>query len=135
MTTAFVSGHLDLTQEEFDGHYAPYILSAMASNHDIVVGDARGADDMAQRLIKKWTPILNYTGHVTVYHMLQLPRFNAGFKTKDGYTSNTGKDSAMTEASDYDILYIRPDKHSSVSGRVSGTEQNLIRRKAKGSTK
>lgn len=119
MKTAMISGHLDLTQGEFDGHYVPYILSAMASNHDFVIGDAQGADDMAQRYIKKWTSILNYTGRVTVYHMLTLPRFNAGYPTKHGYTSNTGKDTAMTADSDYDVCWVRP-------------ENNIVRRKAKG---
>lgn len=129
--TAMISGHLDLSESEFDGYYSPYILAAMASGHDFVIGDAKGADDMAQRLIKEWTPILNYTGRVTIYHMLTIPRFNAGFATKGGYTRDSGKDAAMTAESDYDILYVRPSKHSSESGRVSGTENNLIRRKAK----
>jgi hypothetical protein len=128
-----ISGHLDLTQAEFEAHYAPYILSALASKHNIVVGDAPGADAMAQELLKKWIPIMRYTGIVTVYHMLTIPRFNAGrFPTKNGYQSNSARDKAMTAESDYDLLWIRPEKHSSVSGRVSGTEQNLIRRKAKG---
>jgi hypothetical protein len=128
---AMISGHLDLTQEEFDDHYRPYIIEAIVMGHDFVVGDAKGADQMAQACLKKWQPILFSAGRVTVYHMLTLPRHNAGFKAKGGYQSNSAKDAAMTAESDYDILYIRPDKHSSQSGRVSGTEANFIRRKAK----
>lgn len=129
---AMISGHLDLTQDEFDTHYQPYIIEAIVMGHDFVVGDAKGADQMAQACLKKWQPILFNAGRVTVYHMLTLPRHNAGFRTKGGYPSNSAKDAAMTSDSDYDIAWIRPDKHSSVSGRVSGTEQNIIRRKAKG---
>jgi hypothetical protein len=132
MVTAMISGHLDLKQAEFDAHYAPYLLSAMANGENIVVGDAPGSDQMAQTLIKKWTPWIGYIGRVTIYHMLTIPRHNAGFATKGGYASNAAKDAAMTADSDYDIAWVRPEKHSSVSGRVSGTEQNLIRRKAKG---
>lgn len=131
MKTAFISGHLDITKGEFDAHYAPYILRAMANQENIVVGDAPGADAMAQNLIKTWTPWIGYIGHVTVYHMLTVPRYNAGFSTKSGYSSNKAKDHYMTEDSDFDIAWVRPEKHSSVSGRVSGTEANILRRKAK----
>jgi hypothetical protein len=132
---AMISGHRDLTKDEFDAQYAPHILSALANGHDFVVGDAPGADEMAQALLKKWSPILNPAARVCVYHVLTIPRHNAGFDTKRGYTSNTAKDAAMTQDSDYDILWIRPSKHSSVTGRVSGTERNQIRRKAKEITK
>jgi hypothetical protein len=42
MTTYFVSGHLDLTVEEFRDHYAPRITAALAADLDaaFVVGDA-----------------------------------------------------------------------------------------------
>ncbi len=133
MTTAFISGHLDLTQDEFNEHYMPYIIEALVEGHDFVVGDARGADEMGQNFLKKWLPILGIVTRVTVYHMFQIPRHNAGFATKNGFTKDTGKDAAMTADSDYDLAWVRPEKHSSVSGRVSGTEQNIIRRKAKSS--
>lgn len=126
-----ISGHLDLTRQEFDAHYAPYILAALADGHDFVVSDARGADQMAQEFLKKWIPILNSLSRVRVYHMLTIPRHSAGFDTKGGFQSNAAKDRAMTDDSDYDIAWVRPEKHSSVSGRVSRMEANLIRRKAK----
>lgn len=131
--TVFVSGHLDLTREEFDAHYAPYILSTLADGDNIVVGDARGADEMVQTFIRKWDGIMSYTGTVTIYHMLTIPRFNvARDPMRGGYQSNTAKDAAMTADSDFDIAWVRPEKHSSVSGRVSGTESNLLRRKVGG---
>ena len=126
---AMISGHLDLEQDEFDAHYAPQIQKAIDAGHNFVVGDARGADFMAQTYLFHHCSIAST---ITVYHMLQSPRNRYPiFDVKGGYPSNNAKDKALTENSDYDILYIRPEKHSSVSGRVSGTEQNLIRRKAK----
>lgn len=127
--TAMISGHLDLTEEEFNEHYKPLIDQATQDGCNFVVGDARGADYMAQTYLFHHAPI---SSNVTVYHMLEHPRNHYPiFDLKGGYQSNTAKDKAMTEISDFDILWVRPEKHSSVSGRVSGTEQNIIRRKAK----
>ncbi len=36
----FISGHLDLTQEEFDEHYRHQINNALEKNQSFVVGDA-----------------------------------------------------------------------------------------------
>jgi hypothetical protein len=128
---AMISGHLDLTQEEFEAYYLPYILEALLEGNDFVVGDAPGADEMAQKYLAKRIPQISPASRVTVYHMYTIPRHNAGFATKNGFTKDTSKDAAMTADSDFDIAWVRPEKHSSVSGRVSGTEQNLLRRKAK----
>lgn len=127
--TAFISGHLDLTESEFAERYKPLIDQAIEDECDFVVGDARGADAMAQRYLHAYFKMPPY--RVTVYHMFTSPRNNWGdHATKGGYESNNAKDRAMTEASDFDILWVRPSKHSSESGRVSGTEKNQIRRKA-----
>lgn len=135
MPIAMISGHLDLTQDEFNDHYIPLLEDALHRSNpcDFIVGDARGADAMAQDwLSRRW---LTYNVEVTVYHMFTVPRHNYGpYPTKGGYTKDDGKDAALTQDSDYDILYIRPEKHSSQSGRISGTEANLIRRKAKDSS-
>ena len=40
---AFVSGHLDLTDEEFARHYVPLIADAVARGWRFVVGDAMTA--------------------------------------------------------------------------------------------
>jgi hypothetical protein len=127
--TAMISGHLDLTEEEFKEHYQSLIEQAIQEGCNFVVGDARGADFMAQTYLFHHCPI---SSNVTVYHMLEHPRNHYPiFDLKGGYQSNSAKDKAMTGDSDFDIAWVRPEKHSSVSRRVSGTEQNLIRRKAK----
>ncbi|MEH2156970.1 hypothetical protein [Nostoc sp.] len=44
----FISGHLDLTQAEFDHRYRFLIDNALKQNESFVVGDALGADILAQ---------------------------------------------------------------------------------------
>jgi len=67
--TCFVSGHLDLTPEEFDVHYKPRIDEMVNRGCGFVVGDARGADLMAQQYLAD----MGY-GNVIVFHMGDEPR-------------------------------------------------------------
>lgn len=53
MTTYFISGHLDLTDAEFQEHYVPRIDAALAEESAFVVGDARGCDRMAQLYLRE----------------------------------------------------------------------------------
>lgn len=126
--TLFISGHLDLTQEEFDLHYAPTIRSAYASGHSFVVGDAKGCDLMAQQLLHDLDAGSDPT--FTVYHMFERPRNCvqpvALSRTVGGFTSDEERDAAMTQASDEDIAWLRP---SNSSNRGRGTRRNLERRK------
>jgi len=121
MKTAFISGHLDLTEDEFREHYITKISLALVSYHKFVIGDARGADLMAQMYLNN---ILCYAGDMTIYHMFEKPRNNIGdFPTQGGFKSDEERDAAMTAASDYDIAWIRPGREK------SGTAKNLERRK------
>ena len=130
MTTYFVSGHLDLTQEEFEAHYAPYLREAAKAGASFVVGDAPGCDEMAQRFL--YTCVIP-ADRVTVYHMLQAPRRHvAPWPTRGGFTSDEARDSAMTAASDDDIAWVRPAPHDTRphrGGSGRGTKANLQRRK------
>ena len=119
MKTAFISGHLDLTSEEFLQHYRPLIDQALKNGDRFVVGDARGTDKMAQAYLH-----LKGAEAVFVYHMFESPRNNVGnFPTVGKYKSDDSRDSAMTLASDYDIAWVRPGREN------SGTAKNLKRRK------
>jgi hypothetical protein len=115
----FVSGHLDLTREEFDAHYVPALVETLQRDAlaTFVVGDARGADLMAQEwLFQAGVP-------VTVYHMLTSPRNNPhGFQTCGGFETDDDRDHAMTAASDRDIAWVRPGRER------SGTRRNIVRR-------
>ena len=112
----FISGHLSLTQEEFDTYYKPLIDKALSDNHSFVVGDARGADALAQNYL------FGKTDKVVVYHMFESPRNNVGFPTEGGYESDELRDIAMTDNSDSDIAWVRKGREE------SGTQKNLNRR-------
>lgn len=123
MRTYFISGHLDLTQEEFDAHYRDRLISATVSEGaKFVVGDARGCDAMAQRFLLSCGALP--TGKVVVFHMFDSPRYNEGyFETRGGFKSDEERDAAMTAASDADIAWVRPGREK------SGTAKNIARRK------
>ena len=113
----FVSGHRDVTPDEFNYHYVPALLKAYKEGAVVVVGDYYGVDAMAQQWLKRWGVF------TIVYHMFESPRNNCGLPTKGGFHSDEARDSAMTLHSDEDIAWVRPGKES------SGTAQNLARRK------
>jgi len=112
----FISGHLDLTNEEFMMHYAQQLLDAVNEGAAFVVGDANGADSMAQEFL------VGRTDSVAVYHMLESPRNNHGFKVIGGYRCDKERDEAMTKASSADIAWVRPGREK------SGTAKNIKRR-------
>jgi DnaJ-class molecular chaperone len=123
----FVSGHGDLTNEEFDLYYRPKLDQAIKEGSRVVVGDFRGADMMSQAYLKS-------RGHtqVIVYHLFESPRNNAGFPTKGGFTSDTQRDREMTSVSDEDIAWVRHWVAPGTRKRVSGTQENLMRRSFQG---
>lgn len=116
---AFVSGHLDLGEEEFLRHYVPQIEAARARGCRFVVGDARGADLLFQRYADAQGL------EVTVFHMFAQPRNRVGaFAVVGGFGSDDERDAAMTAASALDIAWVRPGRER------SGTAKNLRRRGA-----
>jgi len=117
----FVSGHLDLTPEEYIKHYVPQILSALANGATFVVGDATGCDERTQRLFKD----AGLLDRLTVYHMKEQPRVYVGEPARllGGFRSDNDRDSAMTKASTGDIAWVREGREK------SGTARNLARRK------
>ena len=125
----FISGHRDITNEEFDKFYIPKINEAIEvafrDNTRFVVGDYEGADIMAQEYLKTLCEEgrLNYS-QVSVYYMFDSPRHLASdkFNLVGGFKGDVERDSAMTEASDKDIAFIRKGKWT------SGTAQNILRR-------
>lgn len=120
----FICGHLDITPEEFEAHYVPLLLLAVADpDSKFVVGDANGVDSSTQA----WLELQRVEKHrVTVYHMFDNPRCHHGdFPTVGGYTSDKARDEAMTVASTHDIAWVRPGREK------SGTAKNLKRRNQK----
>ena len=122
--TYFISGHRDITEAEFEFNYEPLINLALHDNPDanFVVGDYYGADIMAQNYLMD--VICLDPSRVTVYHMLESPRnINPRItQTKGGFKNDEERDTAMTNASAYDIALVRDNKKN------SGTAQNILRR-------
>lgn len=120
MTTVnigYVSGHLDLSEEEFAAHYVPKLVEAVARGCRFVVGDARGADLLFQRYAQAQGL------SVTVFHMFAGPRNNVGgFPVVGGFATDAARDEAMTAASGFDVAWVRPGRER------SGTAKNLKRR-------
>jgi hypothetical protein len=116
MTTYFISGHLDLTPWEFQINYESKLEAALAVGGNFIVGDARGADTLAQQ----W--LYTHNAPTVVYHMFEAPRNNIGHKTCGGFSSDSQRDKAMTLASQVDIAWVRPGREK------SGTATNLERR-------
>lgn len=125
--TFFISGHRDLTEEQFEDLYITEINRVLASttNPSFVVGDCAGVDSMAQDYLK----ILSDLGRikpsqVTVYHMFNSPRYLASpsFRLMGGWETDIERDAAMTKASSQDIAFIHE------GAWTSGTAQNILRR-------
>lgn len=119
----FISGHRDISKEEFNQLYVPAINEALRDQDvKFVVGDYEGVDIMAQEYLSKVADLKH--SQVTVYHMFSLPRnfYSPKFNTKGGYKTDEERDAAMTRESDRDIAFVRRGK------RNSGTAQNIVRR-------
>lgn len=119
----FISGHRDITIDEFKHYYTTKIDAVLKNdnNSTFVIGDYYGVDIMAQDyLVKK-----GLQDKVTVYHMFEKPRnINPLIKSlKGGFKTDEERDSAMTDASDFDIAFVRNGKW-----KDSGTAINIRRR-------
>lgn len=115
----FVSGHLDLTDDEFQKHYVPKLSFALEQGSAFVVGDAVGADTRSMSFLAE------RTSNITIFHMLYEPRnMVAGACRVGGFESDEERDAALTMASHVDIAWVRPGRES------SGTARNLERRKS-----
>lgn len=126
----FISGHRDLTEDEFLDHYIPMICRVVV-NHKIhqttcsfVVGDYEGADTMAQTFLGELIELdLIRKSTVTIFHMGKVPMNNPKhLNTIDEFSSDVERDTAMTNISQEDILWVREGKED------SGTDQNKKRR-------
>ena len=120
----FISGHRDITKEEFHKHYKHRILNAIRDGADFVVGDCPGVDFLALELLVKYN-----ANNVTIYHLGQFPMTDGEdiilpehFKTERQFDTDFERDIHMTYYSDEDILWIRDGKTH------SGTHRNQLRR-------
>lgn len=122
--TIFISGHRDITEEEFEYNYAPHIEYEIEQNPYVkfIIGDYQGCDIMAQNYLID--VLLFNPNNITVYHMGDMPK-NINSKIKNtigGFETDEERDAKMTENSYKDIAFIRD--HT----KWSGTGQNILRR-------
>ena len=122
--TYFISGHRDITNEEFEINYQPVLNNVVSEVEDclFVVGDYQGVDIMAQNYLIEVLQV--DPSRITVYHMLEKPR-NINEKIKNtigGFKTDEERDKAMTNASFEDIAFVRDNT------KISGTAQNILRR-------
>ena len=122
--TYFISGHRDITDDEFERFYQTSINFAIDTTDDVrfVVGDYQGTDIKAQDYLVN---VLQFDPEkICVYHMFDKPR-NINPKivnTVGGFKTDEERDAAMTNASFDDIAFVRNYTE------LSGTAQNILRR-------
>lgn len=123
--TYFISGHLDLTQEEFDQHYVPLLDKVIKEEPmaTFVFAEAKGADTMALLYLQaRITP-----DRIIVFHMFGSPRNQNLHQLciiyAGGYKSDVERDKALTLHSTHDIAWVKPGRE-----KKSGTAKNLKRR-------
>jgi hypothetical protein len=138
MHTAFISGHTDLTSQEFTDHYVAKIDQAIKEGHHFVIGHSSGADTMGLNYLSKHQ-VNPQSISIYVYDKYQSGVADQyeklGVKVVTGYTSYGSRDGAMTKNSHYDILWVRPPELARQmmgakykEGHITGTERNLTRR-------
>lgn len=123
----FISGHGNITFEEWLNQYKPSIDQALAEEASFIIGDFRGTDTLSMEYLK------DKTASVTITHCFSNPRYKADtggllsneWKYVGGFANDTERDTFMTENSDADIAWIRLGREK------SGTAKNLKRRKIK----
>ena len=139
METFFISGHMDLTETEFNIHYKPTIDETLKKSCRYVIGHSAGADTMSlEYLLKEKVDPKNITIYFYDKHNPESSKefVDRGLNVVSGFTSYTNRDAQMTTDSTVDILWIRPKEEAIKllgpkykEGYVSGTERNLLRRK------
>mgnify|MGYP003294403523 CR=1 FL=1 len=126
--TYFISGHRDLTQEEFDKHYAPLIDEIIRNDvfTEFVVGDWEGCDTMFINFLLEQ---VDYPP-ITIYHVEEEPRIKYGnesiLNVENIYSIKLRNydecDAKMTKDSVFDVAWIRPGRED------SHTAMNIKRR-------
>ena len=133
--TYFISGHRNLTKEDFLNHYAEK-LNQIESKYQFlrrikeeeiitpyyIMGDYEGCDIMVQEYLIETLKV--DPNRIKVYHMGDKPMNIASDKIKrvGGFKTDNERDAAMTYDSDEDIAFIYDET------KWSGTGQNILRR-------
>lgn len=126
----FVSGHRDLTMEEFEEHYAPLIETVLKEDiwAEFIVGDWEGCDTIfVEYMISK----RSYPDIVVT--CVENPRIKPFGEDLFHYCKTYSKlcntydecDAFMTQESDFDIAWIRPGRENSHTAKNIKRRYNL----------
>ena len=124
--TYFISGHRNLTKEDFLNHYAEKLIQieskyqflSRIKEEDIITPYYIMAQEYLIETLKV------DPNRIKVYHMGDKPMNIAsdGIKRVGGFKTDNERDAAMTYDSDEDIAFIYDET------KWSGTRQNILRR-------
>lgn len=123
--TYFISGHGNITFEEWTENYKSLIDKALGENAHFILGDFKGTDVLSMEYLK------DKTQNVTIVHCFSKPRYkpdtfdlpSSCWKFEGGFKSDEERDMYMTQHSNEDIAWVRKGKEN------SGTAKNIKRRK------
>lgn len=124
MRVHFISGHGNLTFDEWLQYYKPLIDIALLNNEGFILADFKGCDVITMEYLK------DKTSDVLVCHCYEKPRYfpdtlnllSATWQLKGGFLSDSDRDEYMTLNSDTDIAWVRLGREK------SGTAKNIKRR-------
>lgn len=124
MRVHFVSGHGNLTFEEWLLYYKPLVDTVLLNNEGFIMGDFRGCDVITMEYLKDKTP------NVVVCHCKEKPRYfpetlnmpSSLWQLNGGFLNDADRDVYMTHHSHADIAWIRQGREK------SGTAKNIKRR-------
>ncbi|KAF2172264.1 hypothetical protein M409DRAFT_49987 [Zasmidium cellare ATCC 36951] len=140
---AFISGHIDITPDQFHQHYSSPLETSVAANHNFILSTAKGTDTLALEHLLSHDVA---PSRITVYIARPTNPRKGGPVDVEKYTArglrvevvdgwHTERDAEMTRVSDYDVLWVRPEEETRVlygekyrAGRISGTRKNEERR-------
>jgi hypothetical protein len=138
----FVSGHLDLSEDEFAAHYAaPMRAAANERASRFVIGNARGADTMALRYLLEGLRVSPHrvsifvAGRGWLHALRERTLYQRCALAAHPFPGIGIRDACLTLSSNHDIAWVRsPSRSKQLYGakyrpnRISGTQQNLDRR-------
>ena len=118
----FVSGHRDLTMEEFDRHYVYQLDRVLADDPyaEFVVGDWEGCDTIFVKYMEEYYTDVRIHIFYVFSSRIKEGEFNEyRFHECKSYDDC---DASMTRHSNFDITWVRPGKED------SHTAKNIKRR-------
>ena len=121
----FVSGHRDLTMEEFDRHYVYQLDRVLAEDPyaEFVVGDWEGSDTIFVKYMEEY-----YTDvRIHIFYVFSSRIEEGEFNEYRFHECNNYDDcdASMTRHSDFDITWIRPGREDSHTAKNIKRRYNL----------